>query len=378
MKSYAMIFIYGSEMRGEKELFAWQKARLHFFEDSSQPTFHILFHHRHSSQDEYGTAAYKMVELDNKLGGIAVQHREIQGLESQRFLNYFHHRITYWEGGIESGFRHVEPTEHHPHLLHIKGHIKAGTIRMTQEPCRRDAMNSGDVFVLVSGDASCWMWVGKDANNDEKVKGMEVAQSFCTKGNVVVLDEGVNDGVDEANDFWKHIQTEVSLLGSIKRQVHVQKADHNDDRGHSYIPTLFLIPPHLGEKITKVSKAHLAHTSGSPTTDDKHYQIQRSCLKQNHAYLLDTGFHVYVWMGKKTRPAIRVLAIHHAETYFNTWNRPILPVTIVKQGQETDSFRHFFTRDDEGGGCTIMWRSWEAKKLIIAGWLYRVLVRHVW
>ena len=38
-----------------------------------------------SSQDEYGTAAYKMVEADDYLGGVAVQHRQIQGHEDDKF-----------------------------------------------------------------------------------------------------------------------------------------------------------------------------------------------------------------------------------------------------------------------------------------------------
>jgi gelsolin len=43
---------------------------------------------KESSQDEYGTAAYKMVEADDYLSGAAVQHREVQGHESPVSLLY--------------------------------------------------------------------------------------------------------------------------------------------------------------------------------------------------------------------------------------------------------------------------------------------------
>jgi len=45
-------------------------------------------------QDEYGTAAYKTVELDTFLDDKAIQHRECEGYESDLFLSYFPKGLT--------------------------------------------------------------------------------------------------------------------------------------------------------------------------------------------------------------------------------------------------------------------------------------------
>lgn len=44
---------------------------------------------KYSTQDEYGTAAYKTVELDTFLDDKPIQHREVQGHESSSFKSYF-------------------------------------------------------------------------------------------------------------------------------------------------------------------------------------------------------------------------------------------------------------------------------------------------
>lgn len=234
-----------------------------------------------------------MIELDDKLGGTAVQHQEVQGRESTAFLSYFPNKtVTYLEGGVSSGYATAaEPTLSEPHLFHIKGTKKANTLRLTQQPnlkLRRDNLNAGDVFVLTAGESNVWVWTGKEANADEKTKGKEVAQSFCKKGTVVVLEQGVNDGEKQAASFWAYLPGKVAVLGPIKRSVSVQDSDNKDDRGKSFIPILYRLPDEIiGGKLHKVAKAKA--TPVGPTRDIQ-MLLPRSALETNHGYLLDTGF----------------------------------------------------------------------------------------
>ena len=72
---------------------------------------------------------------------------------------------------MDSGFRHVNPSEAKPHLYHIKG-IRTN-LYLVQLPVRRDRLNLGDVFILVCGEDKVWLWIGSNANSDEWAKGSE-------------------------------------------------------------------------------------------------------------------------------------------------------------------------------------------------------------
>ena len=131
---------------------------------------HIFFWlGKESSQDEQGVAAYKTVELDMSLGGEAVQHREVQGGESDEFLSLFK-CIRYLEGGVASGFKHVDRDAFTTRLLQVKGRRN---IRVQQVPLRPDSMNSGDVFILDAG-RNIYQWNGKGSSKVERIKALQV------------------------------------------------------------------------------------------------------------------------------------------------------------------------------------------------------------
>lgn len=80
-------------------------------------------------QEESDTAALKTVELDASLGGRAVQYREVQGHETERFLSYFKPCIIPQCGTISS-LKRTEGNENEyknrlyvckgKHVVHVK------------------------------------------------------------------------------------------------------------------------------------------------------------------------------------------------------------------------------------------------------------------
>ncbi|XP_022747943.1 villin-2-like [Durio zibethinus] len=156
-----------------------------------------------TSQDEAGTAAIKTVELDAVLGGRAVQHRELQGHESDKFLSYFKPCIIPLEGGIASGFKKPEEEEFETRLYVCRG---KRVVRLKQIPFARSSLNHDDVFILDTQN-KIYQFNGANSNIQERAKALEVIQFLKEKYhdgtcNVAIVDDGKLDTESDSGEFW--------------------------------------------------------------------------------------------------------------------------------------------------------------------------------
>lgn len=276
---------------------------------------------KESSQDEYGTAAYKMVECDEKLGGAAIQHREVQGRESPLFQSYFD-TLTYLEGGVESGFTHVEPSVDKPHLYRVKGTEKG--MNLCQMALKKTSLNQGDCFILFANPSTVWVWHGESSNPDEKSRSNRLAENMCTQGTVVALDAGADD--DEA--FWGYLEAD----GDIGPE------DEGDEDVEEFSPLLFKLD---GEdepaQVAKGEPVKFGFGRASP-------KIPKASLDPADVFLLDAGWEVFVWIGNEAERTEKIKAMSWADNYCREDPRTAdLPLTMVKNGYEPSSFAsHFY------------------------------------
>jgi gelsolin len=266
-----------------------------------------------TSQDEAGTAAYKTVELDDLLGGAPVQHREVQGHESDMFLTYFNNQIKIMEGGIDSGFKHVEPEKYRPRLLHLKGKKK---VRVTEVELNRSSLNSGDVFVLDNG-LTLYQWNGKKSGPQEKMKGAQLTKATSDerkgKAQINVLEEG-----DSNADFWK-------LLGGMGAVKSAEEGGDDNEAEKDNVKRLFQLSDASGQ-ITFKEVA-----TGS--------KCKRNLLDSNDVFILDTGAEVFARIGKGASVQEKQKALGFAQDYLKKYNRPsYLPIARILEGGENEVF----------------------------------------
>ncbi|GMI63366.1 villin 2 [Hibiscus trionum] len=269
-----------------------------------------------TSQDEAGTAAIKTVELDAVLGGRAVQHRELQGLESDKFLSYFKPCIIPLEGGIASGFKKPEEEEFETRLYVCRG---KRVVRLKQVPFARSSLNHDDVFILDTQN-KVYQFNGANSNIQERAKALEVIQFLKEKYHegtcdVAIVDDGKLDTESDSGEFWV-------LFGGFAPIG--KKVTSEDD----------VIPETTTAKLYSITDGEVKIVEG---------ELSKGQLENNKCYLLDCGAEIFVWVGRVTQVEDRKVASQVAEDFIAGQNRPkATRITRVIQGYETNSFKSNF------------------------------------
>jgi len=271
-----------------------------------------------TTQDEAGTAAYKTVELDDLLGGEPVQHREVQGHESDLFLSYFGNEIKLLSGGVESGFKHVKPEEFVHRLLHLKGRKK---VRVTQVEKSYQSLNSGDVFILDLG-LKLFQWNGSKAGPQEKMKGATLCRAISDErkgqAKISVYEESGKD----LKEFWDAL----GGTGKIKTA-----EEGGDDSEH--------------EKATDKRLFHLSDASGKLEFKDVGHgaSVKKSLLNSDDVFILDTGAEVFAWIGRGASVGEKKNAMKFAQDYITKFNRPAwMPICRILEGGENEVWTNSF------------------------------------
>ncbi|GAA0156528.1 non-motor actin binding protein [Lithospermum erythrorhizon] len=269
-----------------------------------------------TSQDEAGTSAIKTIELDAILGGRAVQHRELQGHESDKFLSYFKPCIIPMEGGVASGFKKTEEEEFETRLYVCKG---KRNVRLKKVPFSRASLNHDDVFILDAKE-KIYQFNGANSNIQERAKALEVIQYLKEKYHegkcdVAIVDDGKLQAESDSGDFWV-------LFGGFA-PIGKKIPSEDDIVPEKTAPTLYSI------------------TDNQVNVVDA--ELSKSLLENNKCYILDCGAEVFVWIGRVTQVDERKSAIQAAEEFLANQNRPkSTRITRLIQGYETHGFKSNF------------------------------------
>ncbi|XP_040940774.1 villin-4 [Gossypium hirsutum] len=271
-----------------------------------------------TSQDEAGAAAVKTIELDAALGGRAVQYREVQDQETNKFLSLFKPCIMPQEGGVATGFKQVDEDEYKTRLLVCKG---KQYVQVKEVPFARSTLNHENIFILDTR-SKIFQFNGSNTSIQERAKALEAVQYIRDtyhdgKCDIATIEDGKLMADADSGEFW-------ALFGGFAPLPRKTAARDEDTTTGSH-PT---------KKLLSVEKG-----KADPIEVDS---LTRELLDTDKCYILDCGLEVYVWMGRNTSLDERKSASRVAEELLRDSDRPKSHLIRVIEGFETITFRSKF------------------------------------
>ncbi|XP_037536723.1 gelsolin [Nematolebias whitei] len=273
------------------------------------------------SQDESGAAAILAVQMDDFLQGAPIQYREVQNHESATFSGYFKTGLTYMQGGVASGFKHVETNDVEvKRLLQVKGRR---VVRATEVPVSWESFNQGDSFILDLGEKIV-QWSGGQSNRFEKLKATLVSKSIrdnerCGRAELVVIDEGAEPA------------EMLTILGEKPDLPESPSDDTQTDVSNRKVAKLYKVSNAGGDmQVTVVAEQNPFH---------------QESLESGECFILDNGANgqIFIWKGKDANNDERSAVLQSAEKFIQQMNySPYTKVQVLPEHGETPLFKQFF------------------------------------
>ncbi|KAI5086535.1 capping protein (actin filament), gelsolin-like a, partial [Silurus meridionalis] len=273
-----------------------------------------------SSRDEQCACAMLATQLLQFLRRDAVQHRQEQGHETDDFMKLFPNGVSYKRGGVESGFRRVQPEcVSVRRLYQVKG--RRNICVREVEPNWR-SFNTGDCFILDLGQLII-SWSGCKSSVFERQKVHQIA---------ALIRDTERKGKAHINDVTQGEEPleMVQVLGPIPVIKDSFEEDTDADRTNS--ASLFKVSDALGRMAVTLlcDKA----------------PFDQNLLQRDDCFLLNNGANgkIFIWKGGGANVAKKRAALQVADEFILSmgYGRGTTQVEIFPQGRESVLFKQFF------------------------------------
>lgn len=295
--SFILLYTY---MQGNKE-----KNVIYFWQGSA------------SSISEKGTSAYLTVELEEQLGGNAVQVRVMQGKETLHFCSMFkqYGGLLVHQGKFDD--RNVERNA----LFKIRGTTLQNTVAQ-ETTCHVAWLFSYNAYVLRTA-THLWLWYGKHHSAPERERSTSLAaveqarqQALGRSLEVVPVTEG-----DEPVEFWM-------ALGGLE-------PDFEINYSHAW----------AGER--KPVRLYRFHLGTGAVDADQEFGFVQEDLSNNHIMVLDAFHEVFIWFGaaplEDRLKRIAMETVKHYVANSPVGHAPNTPIGCISAYHEPQSFRSLFS-----------------------------------
>lgn len=256
-----------------------------------------------TTSDESGTGAYKIVELDDFFERKVTLIYEAQGYESKMFVSYFTTLII-MDGGIESGFKHIEPEKYKPRLFHVRG--EGSCVCSKEVPLAFASLNNEDVFILDTG-LKLFNWRGMKSSNFEKYHGTVLCNKIKSdrQNKPVIVDIEQGEKNEEVISYIKDLKQ--IIKGKEKKSADLMMGSH--------------------QKMMKISDE-----DGQIVMTEVPYS--KDSFKTEDAFLIDRGDTIFVWVGKMASHNEKRYSVVYAAKYIVKENRNVhIPIISFQEGQ---------------------------------------------